>query len=141
MCRFTGVQCNLTSAYHPQSNGLDERFNQTLQRQLKKFVDSEQKNWDQYLDAILFSYSPFLVYGRHPHLPIEFNMRPNSYPESHDMDSNLERNIEVFKKNSINAITCTYWHAGNDKCVTTSCTKYSESSVQAEGILLCCTQH
>ncbi|KAL5516742.1 hypothetical protein EMCRGX_G002149 [Ephydatia muelleri] len=80
-----------------KSNGLDERFNQTLQRQLKKFVDSEQKNWDQYLDAILFSYSPFLVYGRHPHLPIEFNMRPNSYPESHDMDSNLERNIECLK--------------------------------------------
>ena len=43
LCRFTGVQCNLTSAYHPQSNGLDERFNQTLQRQLLKFVDSEQK--------------------------------------------------------------------------------------------------
>ena len=125
---------------------MDEWFNQTLQRQLLKFVDSEQKNWDQYLDAILFSYrvsvqdstkySPFfLVYGRHPHLPIEFNMRPNSYPESHDMDSNLERNIEVFKKNSIDVITCTYWPAGNDECATTSCTKYSESLVQAEGIL------
>ena len=25
-------------------------------------------------------------------------MRPNSYPESQDMDSNLERNIKVFKK-------------------------------------------
>ena len=24
----------------------------------------------------------------------EFNMRPNSYPESYHMDSNLERNIE-----------------------------------------------
>ena len=77
LCRFTGVQYNLTSAYHPQSNGLDEWFNQTLQRQLLKFVDSEPKNWDQNLDAILFSYrvsvqdstkySPlFLVYGRHP---------------------------------------------------------------------------
>ena len=27
------------------------------------------------------------------------------------MDSNLERNIEVFLKNSISAITCTYWQA------------------------------
>ena len=109
LCRFTGVKCNLTSAYLPQSNGLDERFNQTLQRQLMKFADSEQTNWDQYLDAILFSYrisiqdstkySPFfLVYGRHPHLSIEFNMRPNSYPKLYETDSNLERNIEVFKK-------------------------------------------
>lgn len=88
LCRLTGVQCNLTSAYHPQSNGLDERFNQTLQRQLLKFVDSEQTDWDLYLDSILFSYrvsrqdstkhSPFLlVYGRQPRLPIEFNTKPD----------------------------------------------------------------
>ena len=59
-----------------------------------------------FLFKIQPSIPPCLVYGRHPHLPIEFNMRINSYPESHDMDSNLERNIEVFKKNSIDAITC-----------------------------------
>ncbi|KAL5509510.1 hypothetical protein EMCRGX_G004899 [Ephydatia muelleri] len=86
LCRLCGIQCNMTSAYHPQSNGLDERFNQTLQRQLLKFVESEQNSWDQFLDAILFSYrvscqdstkhSPFyLVYGRQPRLPIEFTMK------------------------------------------------------------------
>lgn len=86
LCRLTGVQCNRTSAYYPQSNGLDERFNQMLQRQLLKFVDTEQTDWDLYLDAILFSYrvsrqdstkhSPFLlVYGRQPRLPIEFNTK------------------------------------------------------------------
>ena len=84
---------------HPQSSGLDERFNQTLQRQLLKFVDSEQTNWD----AILISYrisirdstkysTLVLVYGRHPHVPIEFNMRSNSYPEYNDTESNPERN-------------------------------------------------
>ena len=54
LCRLCGVQCNMTSAYHLQSNGLDERFNQTLQRQVQllKFVESEQNSWDQYLDAI-----------------------------------------------------------------------------------------
>ena len=76
----------MTSAYDPQSKGLDERFNQTLQRQLLKFVESEQNSCDQFLDAILFSYrvscldstkhSPFyLVYGRQPRLPIEFTMK------------------------------------------------------------------
>ena len=75
LCKLSGIKCNITSAYHPQSNGLDERFNQTLQRQLLKFVDSEPEQWDLYLDAILFSYrvsqqestkySPFfLVHGR-----------------------------------------------------------------------------
>ena len=56
LCRLTGVKNNQTSLYHLQSNRLDERFNQTLQRQLLKFVNEEQKDWDQYLDAILFSY-------------------------------------------------------------------------------------
>ena len=44
----------MTSAYYPQSNGLDERFNQTLQRQLLKFVSDEPRNWDLFLDSILF---------------------------------------------------------------------------------------
>ncbi len=46
-----GVKCNITSAYHHQSNGLDERFNQALQRQLLKYVNEEQNEWDLYLDA------------------------------------------------------------------------------------------
>ena len=58
LCRLTGVECRLTTAYHPQTNGLDERFNQTLyiQRQLLKFIDTDQTNWDLYIDSILFSY-------------------------------------------------------------------------------------
>ena len=27
LCQLMGVQCNVTSAYHPQSNGLDEILN------------------------------------------------------------------------------------------------------------------
>ena len=61
------------------------RFNQTLQRQLLKYVNEDQNDWDLYLDAILFSYrvsrqsstkaSPFvLVYGRQPQLPVEFSL-------------------------------------------------------------------
>lgn len=38
--RLTGVKSNLTSAYHPQSNGHKERSNQTLYL-LLKFVDTE----------------------------------------------------------------------------------------------------
>ena len=104
LCRLCGVQCNMTSAYHPQSNGLDERFNQTLQRQLLKFVESEQNSWDQCLDAILFSYrvscqdstkySPFfLVYGRHPRLPIEFTMQCPGTSECDKPDDGLQQTI------------------------------------------------
>ena len=37
--RLTGTEHRVTSAYHPQSNDLTERFNQTLQMSLLKVVN------------------------------------------------------------------------------------------------------
>ena len=77
----SGNQHKVTSAYHPQTNGLDERLNQTLQRTLSKLVD-EQHEWDCYLPSVVFAYNtsrqsstgytPFeLMYGRKAVLPLE----------------------------------------------------------------------
>lgn len=77
-----GVKQVVSLAYHPQTNGLTERFNQTLQRALLKMVQDNQHRWEEYLDSVLFAYrtskqastkySPFfLLYGREPRLPIE----------------------------------------------------------------------
>ena len=101
-----GVQCNITSAYHPQSNGLDERFNQTLQRQLLKYVNDEQTDWDLHLDAVLFLYrvsrqdltktSPFLlVYGRQPKLPVEFCFQSTGKEEKDDTSGVVESEIKT----------------------------------------------
>ena len=46
----------VTSAYHPQSNDLTERFNQTLKTALLKVVNDAQNNWDDHLSAILFAH-------------------------------------------------------------------------------------
>ena len=35
-----------TSVYHPQTDGLVERFNKTLKHMLKKAMETEGKNWD-----------------------------------------------------------------------------------------------
>eukprot|EP00731_Ephydatia_muelleri_P017503 Em0010g601a len=81
---LTGTKHCLTSAYHPQSNGLTERFNQTLQTALQKVVNDEQNNWDDHISAILFAYrtakqkatklSPFeLMYCRKAILPVEMD--------------------------------------------------------------------
>ena len=80
--QLTGVQHIISIAYHPQTNGLDERFNQTLQRSLLKMTEDNHNEWDKYLDSVLFAYrtskqastrfSPFfLLYGREPKLPID----------------------------------------------------------------------
>lgn len=53
---MTNTEHRISSAYHPQTNGLVERFNQTLQRSLVKFVNNNQTNWDEKLDGVLFAY-------------------------------------------------------------------------------------
>ena len=76
-----------TSAYHPQTDGLVERFNRTLTAMLAKTVEREGKDWEQKLPFVLFAYrasqqqstleSPFfLLYGRDPRLPTDPVMSP-----------------------------------------------------------------
>ncbi|KAJ8335463.1 hypothetical protein SKAU_G00388050 [Synaphobranchus kaupii] len=74
-----GVKHRITSAYHPQTNGLDERTNQTLKRAIGKTLDGHQERWEDKLKEIVFAhnscvhastrYSPYrLMYGREPRL-------------------------------------------------------------------------
>src|ERR1700722_13745 len=67
------IQYNLSTSYHPQTNGLVERFNKTLCEALSKL--SSDKDWDEKISSVLFAYrnrihsstkvKPFyLVYGR-----------------------------------------------------------------------------
>ena len=71
-----------TTPYHPQTDGLVERFNGTLKAMLKKTVAEEGKDWDRLLPYLLFAYrevpqastgfSPFeLVYGRNVRGPLD----------------------------------------------------------------------
>lgn len=45
-----------TSPYHPQTDGLVERFNKTLKSMLRKFVTDTGSDWDQWLPFLLFAY-------------------------------------------------------------------------------------
>ena len=87
VCEFMGVKKVNTSAYHPQSDGLVERFNRTLTDMLAKSVSTGTSDWDDKLPYVLFSYraslqsstgeSPFfLLYGRDPQLPTETVLSP-----------------------------------------------------------------
>ena len=44
------------SAYHPQTNGLVEKFHRTLIDMLSKVVGDRPHDWDLYLPYILFAY-------------------------------------------------------------------------------------
>ena len=51
-----GIHALRTSPYHPQTDGLVERFNLTLKAMLRKFVDADAGNWDALLPYVLFAY-------------------------------------------------------------------------------------
>ena len=67
------IKHHFTTPYHPQvctvnceynvfynfvqANGLDERFNQTLQKMIVKFCHSNKSTWDDYLDSCTFAYN------------------------------------------------------------------------------------
>ena len=94
-----GIQKLNTTAYHPQTDGLVERFNRTLIDMLAKTVKSNCKDWDQRLPYVLFAYrcspqsstgeSPFfLLYGRDPQLPKEAVLTPDPDRSQLDLDDN-----------------------------------------------------
>ena len=70
-----GTEHRISSAYHPQTNGLVEKLNSTVQSCLLKLCNTEQSNWDEYLESVLFAirtakhkstgYAPFeVMYNR-----------------------------------------------------------------------------
>ena len=55
LCKLMKITQLLTSVYHPQTDGLVERFNQTLKQMKKKLMEADGKNWDQLLPYLMFS--------------------------------------------------------------------------------------
>ena len=46
----------VTTPYHPICNGLVERFNQTIKKMLMRMCAERPKDWDKYIDPLLFAY-------------------------------------------------------------------------------------
>ena len=56
LCQQLGTKHSLSTAYHPQTNGLVERFNRTLCEALAKYANEEKDDWDLYIPSVLFAY-------------------------------------------------------------------------------------
>lgn len=111
--QLLGMRKVNTTAYHPQTDGLVERFNRTLTDMLAKKVKKSGRDWDVQLPYVLFAYrtsmqestreSPFfLLYGRDPRLPTEVALSPS--PEDQNMD------VDDYKAELVTGLS-TAWEA------------------------------
>ena len=90
LCKLLGVQKTRTSPYHPQCDGMVERFNRTLIDQLAKALLQQPGEWDESLNQVALAYNtsphsttgytPFyLTHGREARMPVNL-LLPNSTP-------------------------------------------------------------
>ena len=81
-----GITNLYTSAYHPQTNGQVERYNQTIASMLHNYVNEHQDDWDVYVGPLTYAYNshihrttrttPFELVLNRP--PPEFSLRRSS---------------------------------------------------------------
>ena len=82
MCKLLHIKKTHTSPYHPQSDGMVERFNKTLATMLSSYVNEYHTDWDEYLPFVMMAYrsvehettgcSPnYLMLGREVGTPID----------------------------------------------------------------------
>ncbi|MCG8032936.1 MAG: DDE-type integrase/transposase/recombinase, partial [Candidatus Thiodiazotropha taylori] len=56
VCFLLDIKKTRTTPYHPQSDGMVERFNKTLEGLLRAFVNDEHSDWDERLPYVLMAY-------------------------------------------------------------------------------------
>eukprot|EP00731_Ephydatia_muelleri_P008911 Em0004g1249a len=82
LCQLMGIVKTRTTPYHPQSDGMIERFNRTLLSMLRMAAVDDESNWDLKLPCLMLAYrtsvheatkhTPFsLMFGREVQLPID----------------------------------------------------------------------
>lgn len=87
------VKQNLSTAFHPQTDGQTERTNATLEQYLRCFLNYQQDDWSQLLPLAEFAYNNtvhsstnqtpfFALYGYHPRFSIHIPRVARHSPEA-----------------------------------------------------------
>ena len=82
ICKLLGINKTRTTSYHPQSDGLVERFHRTLLSMLASSGAQQSHEWENYLRPLCMAYnssinpttgySPFfLMFGRQVRMPVD----------------------------------------------------------------------
>ena len=93
MCDLLHIDKTRTTLYHPQSDGMVERFNKTLCSMIRAYINENHTNWDLLLPYVTMAYratehettgtSPnVLMFGHNTRSPLDliYQMPPNVKP-------------------------------------------------------------
>ena len=89
LCRRLGIEKTRTTPYHPESDGMVERFMRTLKDVVSKFIDTQGSDWDLKVRAAAMAYNSskhettrytpyYLVHGQEARLPADAKFRPSA---------------------------------------------------------------
>ena len=97
--RQIGVQLRMTSAHHPQANGVVERLNRDLNTMIRTWINQKMDNWADMLPVLEFALNSNVVMTRGGYTPFEITqgwnpLRPVDLadPTLITMSSNLDVN-------------------------------------------------
>jgi hypothetical protein len=124
MAKLIGYNHIYSIVYHPQSNGMVERFNATFVPQVAKLQDRENNNWDEFLSPVVFAYntgthsttqySPFeLQFGREPRLPSDRPPTNYVFYKPNDYYGQLQKSLRIihqYARVTINSKQSAYKH-------------------------------
>lgn len=108
ICKLLQINKTRTTAYHPQSDGMVERFNKTLVTMLSTFMNDHHTDWDEMLQYVMMAYrscehettgiSPNLcMLGRETTCPLDimFEMHPSTkFMPTHQYVWELKEKLE-----------------------------------------------
>ena len=108
LCERYGIRKLFTSSYYPQANGVTESFMRVLGHSLATLVYSHKGQWDQYCDAVAFSYritphpatreTPFyILYGRDPLLPTDLSLEFLPNLQLNNVETTTSQRMEIIK--------------------------------------------
>ena len=119
ICNILGVRKTHTTSYHPQGNGMVERFNRTLLDMLSTTVGEHPSNWEQNIRRVCLAYNSsvhastgftpfFLMFGRQVKLPVDL-----MYGSSKMKEVPVQEYVQRLKKDLRRS-----YELVRDRCVT-----------------------
>ncbi len=119
LTRLNAFQHGTSIPYHPESNGLVERANQTLVSKLKALLHDSGSEWDVVLPAAVYAHrisiiqaigrSPFeLLYGRSPNIHLSGIEFPLWSKSGKDCAFKIFRDFSLVRRENSDPSTCPF---------------------------------